>query len=272
MFRRYLLPLSVISLVAWSILTIACGNSSNGKTTGCTGGPFNVVGDWQITVNQSNATVSGYGAIDSAGLALFFDTSALTGGTGDTLELPTISGSCSFSGNIVAYSEPGMVGGGIITDTSQGNVTSATALNGTFTGNGTSGTFSASGFSPLTGAAGVVTGPKMGEVQGAINGSPILLPLTFSASGTGNSMSFTGTDNINCALTGTFTQVGTANVFDVSMTFSNVTNGTCALTGTVTGLGFESNSDYFAINGNKTDTYLYADMLDSGNTFVMEIF
>ena len=274
MFRKFLLPLCLICLAAWCAVSLACGGSSNSTTT-CKGGPYAVVGDWQITVNQTGgASVTGYGAIDSTGLALFFDNSLTTGNTGDTLEMPTISGACSFSGNITDYEEPGgPLSGQMVTDSAQGNVTSATALNGTFTGNGVSGTFSGASFSPLSGAAGVVIGQKTGSVQGAVNGQGILLPLTFAASGTGNSMSFSGS-NVTCSLTGTFTQVATANVFDVSMTFSTVLEGPpCALTGTFTGIGFESSSDYFGINGNApNDTYLYADILASTNTFVMEIY
>ena len=272
MSRKFCLSLFVISLAAWCALTIACGGGSSNKTTTCTGGPYNVVGDWKITTQSGGGSVTGYGAIDSAGLALFFDNSLSTGNTGDTVELPTISGSCSFSGNIIDYEEPGgPFSGQSVSDTAQGNVTSATALNGTFSGTGSSGTFSAATFSPLTGTVGVVTGSKNGEVQGAINGQPILLPLGFSASGTGDSMSFTGSNQV-CSATGTFTQVGTANVFDVSITFTTTGSTACALTGTFTGIGFESSTDYFGIHGNATDTYLYADILASGNTFVMEIF
>lgn len=218
--------------------------------------------------------MTGYGAIDSTGLALFFDNSLSTGNTGDTVELPTITGTCSFSGNIVDYEEPGgPFSGQSVSDTAQGNVTSATALNGTFTGTSSSGTFSAAPFSPLTGSVSAVTGSKTGEVEGAVNDLPVLLSLTFSASGTGASMSFTSNNNLICNVTGTFTQVGTSNVFDVSVTFTSTGSPGCALTGTFSGLGFESSSDYFFFNGNNTaDTYLYADILDSTNTFVMEIF
>ena len=270
MCRKFVLTVSAISLVAWCALTMACGNSSNSKTTGCTGGPYNVVGNWQVIVSSGSNSVTGYGAIDSAGLALFFDNS-VTNGSGDTLEMPTITGACSFSGNITNFAEPGgPFNGQSVIDAAKGNVTSATALTGTFTGNSASGTFSAASFSPLTGTVGVVTGSKTGEVQLALNGQPVLLPLTFAASGTGDSMSFTTGSSIqNCTTTGTFTQVGTANVFDVSITF---TGSGCAITGTFKGIGFESSSDYFGINGNNTDTYLYADILASTNTFVMEIF
>jgi hypothetical protein len=272
MSRRFLLSLFLVSLAAWCALTVACGSSS--KSTSCSGGPYNVVGNWQVSVQSGTQPVTGYGAIDSAGLALFFDNSASTGNTGDTLQLPTITGSCAFSGNITDYEKPGGPSSGQSTaDSAQGNVTSATALNGTFSSSSGSGTFTAATFSPLTGSVSAVTGSKTGIVQGTINGQSILLPLTFSASGTGDSMSFTSSIAQNCNVAGTFTQVGTANVFDVSITFTSTGGIGCALPGTFTGIGFESNSDYFSINGNNpADTYLYADILASSNTFVMEIF
>jgi hypothetical protein len=64
-------------------------------------------------------------------------------------------------------------------------------------------------------------------------------PLAFTqVSGDGQSMSFTTSGVATCSVAGTFTQVGTSNVFDVSMTFS----GACEFpTGTsFSGLGFES--------------------------------
>ena len=73
------------------------------------------------------------------------------------------------------------------------------------------------------------------------------------------------------SVAGTFTQVGTSNVFDVSMTFS----GACEFpTGTsFSGLGFESDTDYFSYNAGQAATYLYADvLLPSGGAFVMEIY
>lgn len=272
MSREIWLSFSAVWLVAGCVIAIACGGSKINSS--CNGGPYNVVGDWQITVSQSNGTsVSGFGAIDSTGQALFFDNS-LTNGTGDTLEMPTITGTCSFAGNITDFEQPGgPFSGQSVVDTANGNVTSATAITGTFSGNGSSGTFSASTFSPLTGTVGTVIGPKTGEVQGTINNQAVLLPLTFSATGTGDSMSFSGSVSQNCTLTGTFNQVGSGNVFDVSMTFtsSSGTSG-CPINGPFNGIGFESNSDYFGLHGNGTDTYLYADILASSNTFVMEIF
>ena len=47
---------------------------------------------------------------------------------------------------------------------------------------------------------------------------------------------------------------------------------TCPITGTFTGLGFESSSDYFNLNNGNSDTYLYANILNGADTFVMEIY
>jgi hypothetical protein len=273
MFRRFLLSLAVISLVAWCAISIACGGSSS--KSNCTGGPYDVVGNWQLTVTQNGgAPITTYGAIDSAGLSLFFDNSSLTG-TGDTYQMPTITGSCSFSGNMTNYAQPGGPRSGQSTTyTAKGSVTSATAINGTYSGSTNSGTFSAATFSPLAGTLGAITGSKTGQVAGQLNNQSVLLPnLVFSPTGTGASMSFNSTSNTTCNVTGTFTQVGTANVFDVSITFTSTGGGGCALAGTFTGLGFQSNSDYFGFNANNpADTYLYANLLASSNTFVLEIY
>jgi hypothetical protein len=269
--RKLILPLAFVSLIAIAGFTLGCGSSSKTVTMTCDT-VFNVVGDWQITVaTTGGGSVSGYGAIDSSGLALFFDTDVNEGDSGDTLEMPTLTGNCSFSGNLTAYSEPGGVdNGAVVSVAAQGNVTSNTAISGTFSGS-SSGTISATSFSPLSGSVTALTGAMNGEVEGAINGQPVLLPLVFSQSGSNQSMSFTTNSNQspNCSVNGTFTQAGTSNVFDVSMTFAG---SGCALTGTFTGLGFESSSDYFSFNNGAAGTYLYADILDSSDTFVMEIY
>ena len=266
MLYKSLWLLSLAFLAALAALSIGCGSSSN-PTTACTGGPYNVVGPWQITVTTSSATVKGYGAIDSAGLALFFDNTQPTS-TGDTLQMPTLTGACSFSGNVTDYSEPGGPSSGMaLTDAVQGNVTSSTAISGTLTGSPT-GTISMTSFSPLTGSVTAVSGAKTGTVQGALNGQPVVLSLMFTPGGSDNSMTFATVNLAGCEANGTFTEQTTSNVFDVSITLMP----TCPITGTFTGVGFESSSDYFNLNGGNSDTYLYADILDSSNTFVMEIF
>jgi hypothetical protein len=266
MLSRFAWWLCFVCLVFVGALTVSCGSSNSGIKP-CTGGPYNVVGDWQLTVTDTGGSpLKMYGAIDSAGLALFFDNSL--GDSGDTAQLPTLTGNCAFSGNVIAYAEPGGPdGGNSATDAAQGNITSSTALAGTFTG-AVSGTFSAESFSPLTGSVAAVSGGKTGTVQGSFNGTPILLPTTFTPAGSNNSMSFATTNLAGCEANGTFTEVGTSNVFDVSITLMP----TCPITGTFTGIGFESSTDYFGINGGHADTYLYADILDGTNTFVIEFF
>jgi len=270
---KFLLTLSFVCLVLVAALTMSCG-SSGAKP--CTGGPYNVVGDWRLTVTDTGGVpLTMYGAIDSAGLALFFDNSL--GDSGDTAELPVMTGTCAISGNVTAYAEPGgPISGTSSVEAAQGNVISDSAFTGTFTG-AVSGTFSAVSSTPIT-AVTAVTGGKTGVIiQGPANGQPVLLPLTFSGGGSGNLMimNFTTTNLAGCEASGTFTEVGTSNelealnVFDVSITLQP----TCPVTGTFTGLGFESSTDYFGLNpGGNADTYLYADILDGTNSFVMEIY
>jgi hypothetical protein len=271
MLRKFVFLLSLICLGAWGITAISCGSSSNAPTSNCTG-TYNVVGTWQGTFHADNTSLTVFGAIDSAGLALFFDNSP-PGETGDTLALPAITGACYFSGDITAYAEPGSVQPGnpiAITDTAQGNVGSTTSITGVFSGT-TSGNFSAVSFSPLSGSVAALTGSLTGQVEGTINGQGVLLNLTFSQPNSGSAgMTFTGTEvGTTCTVSGSFDQVATNNVFDVSIAFSG---SGCPATGTVTGIGFESNTDYFDMNGSAAGTYLYADLLAPSGPFVLEIF
>jgi len=270
MLRRLVPLLSLSSLALVGALAVSCGSSSSSNNTTVCRTVYSVVGNWQMTVTDTGGTpLTMYGAIDSAGLALFFDNSPSTGNSGDTAQLPTITGNCSFSGNITAYGEPGGPNSGsVVLDSTEGSVTSNSAFNGTFSGPA-SGTYSAASFPPLTGAVIAVSGNKTGVVQGALNNQAVLLPVLFTSTGTGTSTNFS-TVGVNpvCMVSGSFTQVGASNVFDVSMTF----NGGCAISGTFTGLGFEGSSDYFNVNGGNPDTYLYADILNGANTFVVEFF
>jgi len=275
MLRKFVWFLALATLTVIGALALSCGSSSSPKP--CTG-TYNVVGNWQLTVTNTSSlgSLTEYGAIDSAGLALFFD-NTLPSTSGDSAELPVITGSCSFSGNVNAYPEPGGPNAGLtVTDAAQGTITSATAISGSFTGTGNnpSGTFTGAAFTTLTGAVAALSGAKTGAVQGAINGQPVVLPLIFTPSGTNNSMAFSTNAALspNCSVSGSFTEVGTNDVFDVSMTFASTGGAGCAMTGTFTGLGFESSSDYFDLNNKSAETYLYADVLASSNTFVIEIY
>jgi hypothetical protein len=261
MLRRIAWVLCFACLVLTGAMTFSCG-SSPAVNPSCTGGPYNIVGDWQITVTATGVpSVTGYGAIDSAGLALFFDTSSSTG-IGDTLQLPALTGACYFSGNVISYPEPGTAGSSV-TDSVEGNVTSASAITGTFSGV-SSGTLSAASFLPLSGSATALSGARTGEMEGVAD----TLSLTFSPT-TGNSMSFSGTDTSKCTITGTFTQVGSSNVFDVSY---SVAGAAPCVAATSSGIGFESNTDYFDLNNSAAGTYLYADLLQSSGAVVLEVF
>ena len=271
MLRKLLLALSLASLALIAVITISCASTSSSGNKACTGGPYNIVGNWQVNLTSSGGSDTLYGAIDSAGLALAFDNNSAQQSTGDTIELPTLTGTCSFSGTVNAYAEPTGIVQTPLSLTASGNVTSATSITGSYSGSAT-GTFTATSIKPLIGSVTPLTGTVTGESEGSPNGMPVLYPFAFTASGSGsNSMNFTTSlaTSPNCTVSGTFTQVTTANVFDVSITFAGTS---CALTGTFTGLGFESSTDYFsfATGTSATGPFLYADILASTNTFVME--
>jgi hypothetical protein len=256
MLRNVVLSLSLLCLLAICALTINCGGSSNSNTTNG-GGPYDVVGDWQINLSGSGGSTGGYGVINSSGEALFFDS------VGETLELPTITGASSFSGTVTLF-DPGDI---ITTASVQGTVNSATSISGTLSGN-LSATASATSYSPVTSVT-ALTGAMTGQSL-----SGVFVDLTLTPTGTNSSMSFTGSF-VSCDVTGTFTQEGgdvaTLNVFDVQMTFSG-TGCATPTTSTITGLGFESSSDYFTFNCSTSGTYLYADMLDPAGPFILEIY
>jgi hypothetical protein len=269
MLRNLVLSLSLLCLLAICAMTINCGSSSSSNSGGvqnCSGGPFNVVGDWNITLSGGGGSVSGPGVINTAGLAVFFQTTNTVPAPGDTAVFPAITGASCFSGTATAYGTP-LSGGGSMTDTVTGNVNSATSITGTLS-NGSS--FIMASGSPLTGSVLPLSGSYLGEIEGAL--TPAIWQLTFTPTGAGSSMSFSGSDGASCDVSGTFGQEGgnvsNINVFDSSMTFS----GTCpdTGTGTVTGLGSESGTDYFLINGGMAETYLYS--ASSTSALVFEIF
>jgi hypothetical protein len=266
MLRKSIFLLPLMCLAGWSVMTIGCGGSSHSSPMGCTGGPFNVVGDWTLSVSGTGASSSGAGVISSSGLAVFFQTTNSTPAPGDTVVMPAITGTCSFSGTTTAYGTSAS-GGGTATASVQGNVSSAASISGTVS-NGNK--FSLVPNSPLSGSVSAFSGNMIGSIGGWI-GPGNLWQLSFSPAGNNASMSFNGSDVDGCNVSGTFNQEGgnasTLNVFDVSMSFSGTG---CPVTGTVTGLGFESNSDYFGVTGGAQGTYLYA--VPSNSATVFEIF
>jgi hypothetical protein len=252
MLRSFVRLLSFVFLTLLCAMTTDCGSSGSGGGNG--GGPYNVVGNWQVNFSSNiGATASGYGAINSSGLAAFFDSS------GNIVNLPAITGATSFTGNLTAYAVNGTFfpdGSTVETAAAEGQVNSATSIAGTFTSNtNPSGSFSVVPYSPLSGSVVAVSGAMNGKIIGFVD----TLNLTFSSDG-----SFTGVDYYDpqlpgCSVAGTLAQEKPNNVFDI--TFSYV-SGNC-LTATQTGIGFESKTDYFNVNGGAAGTYLYAIMLTS---------
>jgi hypothetical protein len=246
-------------LILLGAMTVSCSSSGSGGNSSGSGGntgPFNVVGNWQAVFSANvGANLYGYGVIDSSGLSAFFDAS------GNIVQLPTITGTKSFSGSLTAYAVNGTFfpGGAVmVTDSAQGTVNSATSITGAFTGS-PSGDFAVTGFSPLSGS--VV--PPSGTMQGEITGFADTLELTFTSGGAFTGADFAGPGS-TCNLIGTLTQEGTSNVFDV---IYNSASGDCYLN-SQTGVAFESTTDYFNVNGGADSSYLYMILLTSKLTQV----
>jgi len=251
MFRKLVLSLLLLFFLAICAMSINCGSSSNSTITSCTGGPYDVVGDWNLTLNSSAGEA---GVINTAGSALFFDSA------GDVVVGPTITGSCSFSGTMTIYVIGGVGSGGASTT---GNVNSATSITGTVNPSSGSIAFSAAPISPLSGAPAALSGS---EYLGVIEADPgaNIWELTFTPTGTGQSMTVSGTNTADtCTVSGTLTQEGSNNVFDTAIAFS----GSGCSFANIDGLALESNSDYF--EGGGAGTYLYA--ISSSSAAVLEV-
>lgn len=266
------MPLTIASAISLLSVTLVCIATPNcGSSSGGSGGkPYAVAGNWQSAVSTGSGSVLYIGAVDAQGKSLLFATSD-PAFIGDTWELPTITGASSFSGNSSIYAAPGTQlpsGGTAQTLSSQGKVISANSITLT----DSNGSFTVMRGTPLAGAVTALSGTMTGVVNDGMAGGPIFgLDFTATSGGSSQSMSFTVSGNSTCSVAGTFTQVGTSNVFDVAITFS----GACPFpTGTpLSGLGFESSTDYFNDNAGQPGTYLYADVLSSGNSaFVIEIY
>jgi len=274
MLHRFVFCTCFASLVLIAVMTISCGSSSSPSKPTCTGGPYDMVGEWDLIVDgQSNYPLPG--VINTAGLAIFFKDVVTDPEHGSEVVMPSITGACSFSENLTLYSTPAAVGsGGIYTYPVQGTVQSGPAFSGTITEPGDNETFVGVPQSPFTPTA-LNTSLSLVDVDSPIAcRDPQCVHVQVVPSGTGNSanMTLSGTDGFDCTLSGTFTQEGSnaanLNVFDVSLTF---TGTTCQVTGTITGLGFESSVDYFDFTSYPPPgTLLYAMSANSAEVF--EIF
>jgi hypothetical protein len=243
-------PLFLVVPLVLAFLSSNCGSSSSHVGMQ----PFDVAGTWQLNfsaiVGESNF---GNGAIDSAGVAAFFDLG------GNIYQMPAISGASTFSGPFTVNSVNGTFfngGNPVITGSAQGTVTSATTIQGSFTTPGVTGTFTATPSAQLNGG----NVPLSGAYKGKFLGFSDSVSFNFMANGT-----FSGSDAptpqlSGCAINGALTQQGSSNVFDIA--FSTTASNSC-IAASETGIGFQSHSDYFNVNNGADATYFYAIMLTS---------
>ncbi len=77
MLRKLALVVSFACLVFVAAMIVSCGSSKTHLGTMCTGGPFNVVGDWQGTIATSTGNQEVTGVINTQGQAVFFDSDSL---------------------------------------------------------------------------------------------------------------------------------------------------------------------------------------------------
>jgi hypothetical protein len=269
MLRKFALLLSFACLILLGVLTIGCGSPSKSSSSACTGGPYNVAGNWDIGIGDDSPNLSNVGVINSSGLAVFYSV-GVTYSFGipqlipNVMVMPIITGACSFSGTGTDYVD----GSSSIPFSMTGKVNSTTSISGMIQGSigGTTQTnaYSIAPISPLSGS--VVTLPS--SMSGTIQGTAIDdLTLTFSSSGgNSNSMAVSGSDTSSCTVSGTLDQEGSSNVFDVSIAISG---SECPLTG-LKGLGFESNSDVFNVNSGAAAVYMY--VISSSSDEVLEIY
>jgi hypothetical protein len=141
-------------------------------------------------------------------------------------------------------------------------VTSDTSITGSdvSTGNPTT-DFTFSSYSPISTIT-AVTGTVGAVAEGQLSDSFI-----FDLGGTSSSITFSGTDATNCTITGTATQEGTNNVYDVTFDVA----GTGCSAANLVGLGFESSTDLLT-GGTAIGTYLYVIVTNYTAPFVVEIY
>jgi len=264
MFSRFALLISFASLVLVGAMTISCGSSSSATKPTCTGGPYYVAGDWSINLTVSRRYPVQAGVISPAGLALFFDSA------GDEIAIPGITGACSFSDNLTLYI--GQVNfGGTYSYPVQGNVQPGPAITGTISEPEGPQSFVSVPLSPFTPTAlnSNMAAVDLSSAVACLRPGCVLVQVVPSGTGNSADMTLSGTDGLNCYVSGTFAQEGSnaanLNAFDVSLTF---TGTGCQVTGTINGLGFESPADYFGFTPYPpSGTFLYAMSANSANVF-----
>lgn len=269
MLRKFALPLSLICVGTIAAFLIACGSSYNPVKNGCTG-TYSIVGDWRGSVTISGSSASFTGVISAAGDGAFVDSAA------DLLTVSSLTGTCSFSSPLGVYeSIENPDGPATASGTATGNVTSASAINGSETTEGTTGAFSFTSYNPLgTGSVTAISEDTSFYIEGQTEDYNV--PVTVG--GTSSSITVSGADILGCSFNGTFTEESTNNVYDVQLTISNNSGTTCeantVVAGTYSGVGFESNSDILGDLGlglTPTGPFLYAILTSGSQPFVMEV-
>ena len=271
MLRKFVLPLSLICVGAIAALLVGCGSSNNSaKNNACTG-TYSIVGDWKGSVTISGSSASFTGVVNAAGVGAFVDSAA------DILTVSSLTGACSFSSTLGVYeSIENPDGPATASGTATGNVTSASAINGSETTEGTTGAFSFTSYNPL--GTGSVTGIPEITSSFYIEGQTEDYNVQATVGGTSSSITVSGADTLGCTFNGTFVEESTNNVYDVQLDISNTPDQTCeantVVPGTYTGVGFESNSDILGVLGlglTPTGPFLYAILTSGSQPFVMEV-
>ena len=266
MVRRLALLISLSGMVLVGAMTIACGRSTTIAKPTCVGGPYDVVGDWTLTVNG----IQSIGVVNSSGSALFLiDDIHNTDFHGDEFVLPNISGTCSFSGELTLYVAQQNFGG-TYSWPANGSVQSGPVIGGTYsTSQGTPTFLGVPDFSLISSPVALNSTMTLGDLSSA-TGNEFQVQVAPSGIGNSANMTFTGTGGINCNVSGTFMQEGSnlanLDVFDTTITF---TGTGCPVTGTLNGLGFESSVDYSNFSSG-SGPFLFAISSNSAN--VIEIY
>lgn len=271
MLRKFALPLSLICVGAIAAFLIACGSSYNSAQNNTCTGTYSIVGDWQGSVTISGSSAKFTGVVNAAGDGAFVDSAA------DILTVSSLTGACSFSSTLGVYeSIENPDGPAAASGTATGNVTSASAINGSETTEGTTGTFSFTSYNPM--GTGSVTAISENTSTFYIEGQMEDYNVPVTVSGTSSSITLSGADNLGCAFDGTFSEESTNNVYDVKLIISNNLGTTCeangVVAGTYTGAGFESNSDIlgdFGLGEVPSGPFLYAILTSGSQPFVMEV-
>ena len=253
-----------IFLVLATLMLAACGGGGSASSSSPPPpSPVNVQGLWSGTYSIQGGTqnVELIGMIMQGGDAVFYDPNGIS------YILPPFSGGATVSGTMAAFPESGTtLPNGQIQEsfTVNGSVSTA-SIAGTFSNASESGTVSVTPFTPtFTGTPTIVAGQWQGSYEG---GMQTAVDITVQANG-----SFSGSDAFGCQLSGTVTQVGTANLFTVSANSVALAGSGSQCLGSVHGLAYESSVDEFGTAGSAKGTYYYADVFNAMGAVVVEFY